>query len=249
MAQLFKPSANSVARMSIMATGLAVVLIFGLGMTLSRGSLNTRVGLAPDQPVPFSHQHHATELGIDCRYCHTTVEKSAAAGMPGTETCMSCHSQIWTNSPLLDPVRQSQVQNRPLRWVKLNKVPEFVYFNHAVHVNKGVSCNTCHGPVQTMQMAYKARSLFMSWCLECHQSPEKYMFDGTEGLSPREQVFDLYKKYQLDPSLAGSSPVEQKLARGDEQRVPKDLEARGVELMRLRGLKKAQMTDCYTCHR
>lgn len=250
MAQLFKPSTNTLARLGVMLAAGAPVIAILVGMQISRGSSNTKVGQAHDQPIPFSHEHHVSELGIDCRYCHTSVEESAKAGMPSSDTCMTCHSQIWTNSPLLEPLRQSYAKNQPLKWVQLNKTPEFVYFNHAVHVNKGISCNHCHGAIQKMQMAYKARTLFMAWCLECHKEPEKYLYtDKTSGtVSPREQVFNLYKKYQVDPRMQGAPDVEKRLASGGEQRNAASA-AEGLELLEKRGIRRKALADCSICHR
>src|SRR5437588_5549930 len=146
MAQVFHRSMNVLAPASIVGgVGFLVVLVLSL-IGLSRSPYNTKVGVAKEQPVPFSHEHHAVELGIDCRYCHTSVEKSSFAGLPATQTCMSCHSQIWTNSPLLDPVRASYVKQEPLKWNRLHSVPDFVFFNHSIHINRGINCNNCHGP-------------------------------------------------------------------------------------------------------
>ncbi|HEV2472697.1 MAG TPA: cytochrome c3 family protein, partial [Chthonomonadales bacterium] len=141
MPQVFHPAANTLAKLSLLA---GVVLPMGVivgASGITRSPYNTNVGVALEQPVPFSHEHHATELGIDCRYCHSDVEKSATAGVPPTHTCMSCHSQIWTNSPLLEPVRESYRTGIPLRWNKVNALPDFVYFNHSIHVNRGINCN------------------------------------------------------------------------------------------------------------
>lgn len=250
MPQLFKPKANTIAKLGVMAGAGVPVLAILIGSAISQSPANTRARVALDQPVPFSHKHHAWELGIDCRYCHISVEDSAKAGLPSTETCMTCHSQIWTNSPLLEPVRQSYAENKPLRWVQLNKVPEFVYFNHSIHVNKGISCNNCHGAVQDMQMAYKARTLFMRWCLNCHDNPEKYLWEDKKNpqLSPREQVFNLYMKYQVDPKMQNASKVEQQLAFGNEQRLPEADQARGVELLKERKINKSQLSNCSVCH-
>jgi NAD-dependent SIR2 family protein deacetylase len=136
------------------------------------------------QPVPFSHKHHVSGLGIDCRYCHTAVEQSAFAGIPSTSTCMNCHSQIWTNSPMLEPVRESYRTGQPLRWTRVHNLAEFAYFNHSIHVNKGVGCATCHGPVDQMPLIAQQESLLMEWCLDCHRNPEQY-------LRPREEVFNM----------------------------------------------------------
>src|SRR3982751_3250026 len=153
-----------------------------------RRPFNTGVGVAKEQPVPFSHEHHAVELGIDCRYCHGNVEKSATAGVPPTQTCMSCHSQIWTNSPLLEPVRQSYETGTPIKWNQVNKLPSFVFFNHSIHVNRGINCNTCHGPVENMNITWKGNSFQMAWCLQCHRAPERYLHESDDaksrGLTP-----------------------------------------------------------------
>ncbi len=245
---MFKPSVNSLAKISLLTFASLPVLAILIGMTASRNSPNTRVELPVEQPIPFSHRHHAVELGIDCRYCHTSVEVNAQAGLPSTETCMSCHGHIWENSPLLEPVRKSYEDKKPITWIQLNKVPEFVYFNHAVHVNKGISCNHCHGEIQDMQMAYKARTLFMAWCLECHREPEKYLYTDPKNpkLSPREQVFNLYQKYQADHRMDNLTVAERKLLKGDEQRAHSHEE--GVKLLEERGIKKTQLADCSVCH-
>ena len=152
--------------------------------TMDRGAYTTDVGMAKDQPVPFSHKHHVTDDGIDCRYCHTSVETSAFAGLPATETCMSCHSQIWTNATLLEPVRASFRTGQSLAWTRIHDLPEFVYFNHSIHINKGIGCASCHGRVDLMPLTFKVNTLYMNWCLECHRDPWKYV-------RPREQVFNM----------------------------------------------------------
>ena len=168
MAQLFKPSANSIARVGIVALALGPAILLYAGSTISRSPFNTKVDVPLNQPVPFSHKHHTFELGIDCRYCHTSVETGKHAGIPATEVCMSCHSQIWTNSPLLEPIRKSYETGMPIEgvegtgWLQVNKVPEFVYFNHSIHIQKGVNCNQCHGPVQDMAITWKGRAFSMA---------------------------------------------------------------------------------------
>ena len=175
MAQVFAPSSNSAARFSIVALlgglGLLLVGLFGYG----RSPWVTDVGRPVDQPIPFSHKHHVTDDGIDCRYCHTTVESAAFAGMPSTQTCMNCHSQIWAQSPVLEPVRQSFASGLPIHWNRVNTLPDFVYFDHSIHVQKGVSCTTCHGPVDQMALTYKVHTFQMSFCLDCHQDPSKFL--------------------------------------------------------------------------
>lgn len=250
MAQLFGPAANTVAKVSIaLLVALPVVAIF-TGSAISRSPYNTKVGVRADQPIPFSHAHHVQELGIDCRYCHTSVERTAYSGIPQTETCMTCHSLVWTNSPLLEPVRQSYATGEPIKWNLLNKVPEFVYFNHSIHIARGVSCNNCHGAVQKMHIAYKARSLSMAWCLTCHNNPGEFLYKDQKNphLSPREQVFNLYVKAQADPGTQDMSRVERQLLNGQEQRVPRDLVAEGKKLLKEYGIKQAQLADCAVCH-
>ncbi len=253
MAQLFKPAANTIATLSlVLAAGIPFIFVIGSGF--SRSPYNTKVGIPLEQPIPFSHQHHAKELAIDCRFCHWTVEDSAHASVPSTDVCMTCHSQVWTNSPLLEPLRQSAETNTPLQWVKVNSVPDFVYFDHSIHVNRGVSCNNCHGKVQDMHITWKSQPFSMSWCLECHTDPEKFMYatqpdPEQPSLSPREQVFELYRKVAAGESL---SDVEIRLAKGLSQRVPNDeLHKRAKEgtiLIKDRKIATKQLADCYICH-
>jgi hypothetical protein len=185
MAQIFHHSTNTIARVSIYG---AVILIALLGYAvdvINNTSYVTEVHNARPQPVPFSHKHHVGELGVDCRYCHTSVEVSSSAGMPPTQTCMACHSQIWTNAAILEPVRASLRDSTPISWTRVNALPDFVYFNHSIHVAKGVGCTTCHGPIAEMNITWRAQSLYMRWCLECHNAPEKY-------LRPRSEVFNAF---------------------------------------------------------
>lgn len=171
MNQLFPRWANTLAIVSIAGVGLVVA---GGALALTSATLSpwwTRVGSPIEQPVPFSHEHHVAGLGIDCRYCHTTVAKSRSAGIPPTETCMTCHSQVWTNAPVLQPVRDSWATGKPLQWNRVTSVPDFVYFNHSIHVNKGVACASCHGRIDQMPLTAKAETLYMLWCLDCHRHP------------------------------------------------------------------------------
>jgi hypothetical protein len=184
MAQIFKPRSNTIARVSILGLALFIVFLGWAADAIFWSPYTTRVNIPLDQPVPFSHRHHAEQLGIDCRYCHTGVEKSAFAGLPDTETCMTCHSQLFIDAPLLAPVRQSLARGTPLRWNRANKVPDFVFFNHSIHVAKGIGCATCHGPVNDMTLTWKSRTLYMKWCLDCHRQPEQF-------IRPREEVFDM----------------------------------------------------------
>ena len=177
---------------------LAVLFVIGGGTAfylLNRSPYWTNVGVTLDQPVPFSHKHHAGELGIDCRFCHASVASSSYAGMPDTQTCMTCHSQIWKDAPMLQPVRSSYTANQPLRWNRVNEVPEFVYFNHSIHINKGVGCSSCHGRIDEMPITWKAKDFEMQWCLSCHRHP-------AENIRPLAQVF------KMDWTQADTTPAQ-----------------------------------------
>lgn len=250
MAQIFKPSANSVAKVTLI--GIAIVpFTVGVGLAaLSRSPANTKVNVPKNQPVPFSHQHHAYELGIDCRYCHTSVEKSDYPGLPATETCMSCHSQIWTNSPLLQPIRESYETGIPIKWNQVNKLPDFVHFSHSIHIARGVNCNFCHGPVNDMHITWKGNSFQMQWCLQCHRNPARYLYKDPDNpeLSPRQKVFNLYWKYQ-EKGIKGLSPREQDLIEGSDNGTLDEKEvAAGKKLVSEYGVKVQQLADCSVCH-
>ena len=184
MAQLFPKSANKLAPASIVALVLVAGGAVGSLVALDYSGFNQRRGQTVEQQIPFSHEHHVSGLGIDCRYCHTAVEQSAQAGIPPTKTCMNCHSQIWNQSPTLEPVRASLRSGQSIQWVKVNDLPDFVYFNHSAHVNKGVGCTTCHGQVGEMPLVYQATSMQMNWCLDCHRNPEKFLRPKSEVYAP-----------------------------------------------------------------
>src|SRR5438874_12720510 len=184
MAQIFHRSANTISRVTIFGAIFIVAFILWVIGGIIRSPFFTNQGVEREQPVPFSHQHHVAGLGIDCRYCHTSVETSSFAGIPPTQTCMNCHAQIWTNAEMLEPVRASFATGKPLVWSRVHRLPDFVHFYHSIHINKGVGCNTCHGPVDRMPLMYKYASLQMEWCLNCHRAPEKH-------LRPRDQVFNM----------------------------------------------------------
>jgi hypothetical protein len=203
-----------------LAGGLALVLLTAwIIFSLMRSSWATRQHEFVEQPIQFSHAHHAGGVGIDCRYCHTSVETSSFAGIPPTRTCMNCHSEIWNTAPILEPVRASFRDNRNLTWIRVNDLPDFVYFNHQIHVRQGVGCATCHGRVDQMPLTYQAAPLLMEWCLDCHRAPEKY-------LRPRDQVFN----------MAYEPPANQ-LDLG--RRLKQDYGISTVE----------HMTSCSVCHR
>src|SRR5687768_11226783 len=219
MSQLFNRYANIYSRLSILAAvGFAAVLGGTVGL-LHLSGYNTNQGTYVEQPVQFSHLHHVGGIGIDCRYCHTTVEESAFANIPPTKTCMNCHSQVWNQAPILEPVRASFRDNTPLEWTRVHDLPDFVYFNHQVHVAKGVGCATCHGRVDQMPLMLQHASLQMEWCLECHRAPERF-------LRPKEEVFN----------MAYEAPANQ-LELGS--RLKQQYGIASVE----------HLTSCSTCHR
>jgi hypothetical protein len=184
MAQIFHRSANTLSRVTIFgAIFIAGFVLWVIG-GIVRSPYVTNQGVHREQPVPFSHQHHVGGLGIDCRYCHTSVETSSFAGIPPTSTCMNCHSQIWTNAEMLAPVRESFQSGRPIIWSRVHRLPDYVHFDHSIHVSKGIGCASCHGPIDRMNLVYQASPLTMEWCLECHRAPEKF-------IRPREEVFNM----------------------------------------------------------
>jgi cytochrome c7-like protein len=182
MPQLFRPYADTVARTVLVLLVVLPFVAIGLAYATMSSSYITGQSITHEQPVPFSHAHHVGGLGIDCRYCHAGVETSAVAGIPPTHTCMSCHSQLYTQTEMLAPVRASLADNRPIRWNKVNRLPDYVYFDHAIHVAKGVGCSTCHGDVSTMRLMRQAAPLTMAWCLDCHRDPAPH-------LRPRDEIF------------------------------------------------------------
>lgn len=184
MPQIFHRSTNVIARACIFGGVIFLGVLSFVLYAIELSPWYTDVHVAQEQPVPFSHKHHAGELGIDCRYCHTSVEQSSFAGLPPTETCMTCHSRIWTNASMLEPVRASYRDGKSLAWARVNALPGFVYFDHSIHVNKGIGCTTCHGPIADMPLTYREGTLLMSWCLDCHRQPEKYVRPKSEVFNP-----------------------------------------------------------------
>jgi len=196
MAQVFSRAADTYLRFALVGGAVLVLGLLVVGGGLVRSSYLTRQYLAPGQPVPFSHRHHAGQLGIDCRYCHDSVETAASAGFPPTHTCMTCHSQLWTNAEALAPVRASLATGTPLRWQRVHDLPDYVYFNHSIHVQRGVACETCHGPVTDMVRIYQAAPLQMGWCLDCHRHPAAH-------LRPKDQVFAFHWQPPADQEEQG----------------------------------------------
>jgi len=222
MPQIFHRSTNTLAKLSIFG-GLFILAFAAWALAeINRSSWNTGAFVEREQPVQFSHKHHVGDDGIDCRYCHTSVETSASAGLPPTKTCMNCHSQIWSDSPYLEPVRASWRDNKPIEWTRVHDLPDYVYFNHSIHVNKGVGCSTCHGRVDQMPTVYQASSLQMEWCLECHRDPARF-------IRPRKEVFNMEWRPE--------NKTKEELAEG--QRLFDEYRVR----------HKAILQSCSTCHR
>jgi hypothetical protein len=232
MPQLFHRSANTVSRASILLVALIASGALWGAAELQRSPYYSWRGVAREQPVPFSHQHHVAGLGLDCRYCHVSVETSNFAGVPPTKTCMNCHSQIWTNAELLEPVRASFRSGHSIQWTRVNAVPDYVYFDHSIHINKGVGCKSCHGPVDQMPLMRAENTLQMEFCLDCHRSPEKQ-------LRPRGSVFDM--TYEQPSS---GQPVTV-----DGQQFTEQM-ALGEYLKKAYHLRSVNdITSCNTCHR
>lgn len=202
MPQIFQRSANTLARASLAGVLLLAGGLVGLLIVIGRSSYVTRAHEFVEQPLQFSHLHHVGDDDIDCRYCHTSVETSSFAGIPPTKTCMNCHSQIWSAAPILEPVRASFREDRPLRWIRVHDLPDFVYFNHSIHVKKGMGCETCHGRVDEMPLVVQENSLQMEWCLTCHRAPEQFV-------RPRSEVFAMGYLPPVPQSVIGPQLVKE----------------------------------------
>jgi len=219
MAQIFRPRANSLAVLSLFGGAGLLAVIAVVGWMSFRSDYVTEVNVPRTQPVPFSHKHHVGDDGIDCRYCHTSVEDSRFAGIPSTKICMNCHTQIWADSPALAPVRESYQTGKSLEWTRVHNLPGYVYFDHSIHIHKGVGCSTCHGRVDQMPLTWRVNTLYMDWCLECHRNPEQY-------IRPRQDVFKMDYVPPADQVALG-----RKLVKEYKVQSPRVL------------------TSCSTCHR
>ncbi len=208
MPQIFRRSANTLSKLSLAGVLLFVTSLILFAMVLVRSSYVTRAHEFIEQPVQFSHRHHVLDDGIDCRYCHTSVETSPFAGIPPTKTCMNCHSQIWSTAPILEPVRASFRDDQPLRWIRVHDLPDFVYFNHSVHVKKGMGCETCHGRIDEMPLTLQENTLQMDWCLNCHRNPENFV-------RPRSEVFTMGYQPPVPQSVIGPQLVKEYGIRGN----------------------------------
>lgn len=205
MAQIFHPSFNTISRVSIFgAVFFLGAAVFGWDRLL-RSSYTTQVDVARAQPVPFSHKHHVAGLGIDCRFCHSSVEDSAFAGIPPTKTCMGCHSMVWKDAEILEIVRSSYQSDAPIEWTRVHDLPDFVYFDHSIHLNRGIGCTTCHGQVDEMPLMWRANTLNMDWCLSCHRDPSVHIRDREDlfrtdwepELLSREERDELMTRYHV----------------------------------------------------
>ncbi len=202
MSQIFHHSTNTFSRLSIFGGIFILAFLVWAWAELNASDYATRAKVPVEQPVPFSHEHHVGGLGIDCRYCHTSVENSSFAGIPPTKICMNCHSQIWNTSAMLEPVRNSFRTDESIRWIRVHDLPDYVYFNHSIHVAKGIGCTTCHGPINKMPLTWQEASLQMSWCLECHRHPERFV-------RPRSEVFNVTYKPPANQEELGRNLVKE----------------------------------------
>lgn len=218
--RIFHPITNTIAKLSILGGVLGALVVVPLGMALVSSPYFTRVDVAPDQPVAFSHKHHVDELGLTCRYCHVYVEDSSFAGIPQTEVCMGCHSQIWTDSPALEPVVASYQNNTPIVWNRVYDLPDYVYFDHSIHLNKGVACVKCHDQVNEMPAVRKAEPLQMAWCLQCHRNRQ-------DNIRPRSEVFNMNWEPPADLEAL-------------QRQLVKDYHV---------DVEQFNITDCSVCHR
>lgn len=219
MAQLFHRGANNIAKASMALVIVLGGVVYFAYSQIARSSYLTNRYLERPQPVQFSHKHHVGDDGIDCRYCHTSVETAASAGIPPTQTCMNCHNQLWSETPYLEPVRASFRDNEPILWERVHDLPGYVYFNHSIHVAKGVGCSTCHGQVDNMPAVYQENTLQMEWCLSCHRQPEAF-------IRPKSEIYNMSWK---DSALSAE----------ERQNLKTEYKIRSRELL----------TSCSTCHR
>ena len=219
MSQIFHRSANTIARVSIFGAVFFIVGLLVLFAEVNRSPWVTDVHVAREQPIQFSHERHVAGNGIDCRYCHTSVETSYSAGIPPTQTCMNCHSQLFADAEYLEPIRKSFRENKPIEWERVHDLPEFAYFNHSIHIAKGVGCSTCHGQIDNMPAVFQENTLQMEWCLQCHRNPEKF-------IRPKSEIYSMqWQDGDLDDDERANLKKEYKIR------------------------SKEMLTSCSTCHR
>ena len=235
MAPVFPPGVNSLMRWSIVGVVVTVFAVVSLASALYWSPLVTDVNVAKSQPVPFSHQRHVSANGLDCRYCHTTVETSSFAGIPPTETCMTCHSVILNDQEMFKPVVDSWETGKPIQWTRLNDMPDFVYFNHSIHVNQGIGCNQCHSnetaKIEEMRLTVKAQTFHMSWCLDCHKDPAQY-------IRPKSEVFNM----AWEPGSKDAKISYEAFGVANQEEL-------GAQLVKEYNVEVEQLTNCSICHR
>ena len=202
MPEPFHPIADTIFRLTLAGAAAALAFVLWMMFLVVRSPYEMMQEVPREQPLPFSHEHHVGGLGLDCRYCHVTVEESSFADIPPTAICMNCHSQMWAAAPALAPVRESYRTGRSIQWTRVYQLPDYVYFDHSIHIHKGIGCSSCHGHVDRMALTWQAPQLTMSWCLECHRHPENYV-------RPKSQVFNVDYKQPPDQARFGKALVEQ----------------------------------------
>jgi hypothetical protein len=242
MPQIFPKAFNPIGRIIVIGLPLLAATAGITGAAFYRSSYATGIYETVPQPVAFSHAHHVGQLGIDCRYCHTSVESSGFANVPPTKTCMNCHQQIWTGADMLAPVRESYKKNQPIVWNRVNNLPHYAYFNHSIHVAKGVGCMSCHGRLDQMNLTFQTSTLLMEWCIACHREPEQH-------LRPRTEITSMTwtpaqgGKWHPDDFLKPGNP----LVGQDRPTTQREI---GAILKRENQVRDAiTLTNCSMCHR
>lgn len=225
MPQIFHKNMNYQVKTAIVAIVLLANAAFAAAFIWYKSGNVSGQGNQVIQPVQFTHEHHVGGLGLDCRYCHFNVERSSFAQVPPTKVCMTCHSQMYTQEQILEPVRESWRTDKPIQWVRVHQLSDFVYFNHSAHVNKGIGCAECHGRVDQMPLMYQANSLHMAWCLQCHFNPQDHV-------RPKDQITNMEYEHPTSP--------DQKIAVGDQQLTQLEL-AKQYHVQ--------SKVNCSTCHR
>lgn len=264
MAQLFPRTANTLAKASIVVGIVFLATAGGVAYSLDKGPYTTNQNIVRDQPVPFSHEHHVKGLGIDCRYCHTSVEDSHFANIPPTATCINCHQEMWHGSDLLAPVRTSFQTDKPIVWNRVHNVPHYAYFNHSIHVAKGVGCQSCHGQIDEMNLTFQAKTLLMEWCINCHRNPH-------EQIRPRSEVYSMtwapgrpvngkaqvwvredLPHWGKNPDGTDNAEILDRYLGADRKGLPRPTTqaALGAELVKLHDIRDGvTLTSCSMCHR
>jgi len=244
---VFPPGANWLVKWSMAGGAVLLLLVGTVAPALYWGPMSTRLHVTRPQPIPFSHERHVAGNGIDCRYCHTTVETGAFAGIPPTETCMTCHSQVYVDQAMLQPVRDSWSTGKPLEWVRVNDLPDFVYFDHSIHISRGVSCVTCHGRVDEMRLTRKEQTLRMGWCLNCHKNPEKF-------IRPHDKVFDMGWSWADVAAANSSENTSHEESAASDHATPSPSHSlspreQGLALVQENKIEVDQLMNCSICHR